>query len=268
MRRVIRILVCCLVSLLCAAHNASAAGAEGANPGDDVRARIVGGSRTSSGTAPWTVALTDPSGAHFCGGALVSGRKVVTAAHCTIDPATGDPRGADDIRVVLARRDLRAETGDVAAVRRVWRHPAYEHFTRGHDVAVLLLARRTAVPTLGLVDSETTEPYRPGTTGTVYGWGRTGESKPTSQVLRSVRVPVMSDSRCARAYRDFDSDAMFCAGFPQGGKDACAGDSGGPFVVGGRLVGLVSYGSGCARPGFPGVYTRLSSYADEIRRLG
>ncbi|MGJ7906189.1 S1 family peptidase [Actinopolyspora sp. H202] len=259
------VLVCCLVPLLWAVQTTTVVQAEPMAERGDVRGRIVGGTATAPEAAPWAVALTDSAGTHFCGGALVSAREVVTAAHCTLDPATGAARRITDIRVVLDRRDLRTREGEVIAVEEVWRHSRYEHFTRGYDVAVLTLRSRAPAPPLKLVAAEERERYRPGTTGTVYGWGRTAESEPTSPVLRSVRVPVMSNSRCSRAYPGFDPGAMFCAGYPDGGKDACGGDSGGPFVVDGRLVGLVSYGSGCARPGFPGVYTRLSSYATKIR---
>ncbi|SFD76746.1 Trypsin [Actinopolyspora alba] len=267
LRRRLRVLVCCLVPLLWAVQTTAVVQAESMTGRGDARARIVGGTVTAPEAAPWAVALTDSSGAHFCGGALVSAREVVTAAHCTLDPTTGAARSATDIRVVLDRRDLRTRKGEVIAVERVWRHSRYEHFTRGDDVAVLTLRSGASAPPLKLVDAGERKRYRPGTTGTVYGWGRTAESEPTSQVLRSVRVPVMSNFRCSRAYPGFDRESMFCAGYPEGGKDACGGDSGGPFVVDGRLVGLVSYGSGCARPDFPGVYTRLSSYAARIRDL-
>src|SRR4029079_3060994 len=55
------------------------------------------------------------------------------------------------------------------------------------------------------------------------------------------------------------------------GKDSCQGDSGGPLVVergaSARLAGIVSFGEGCGREGFPGMYTRVSAYADFIEHV-
>ncbi|WP_414731049.1 trypsin-like serine protease, partial [Vibrio vulnificus] len=75
----------------------------------------------------------------------------------------------------------------------------------------------------------------------------------------AVDVPVVSNDECRRAYRSL-TNRMFCAGVPQGGKDACQGDSGGPAVIkpDGIQVGVVSYGIGCARKGYPGVYTNVA----------
>ncbi|PRW62575.1 serine protease [Actinopolyspora mortivallis] len=256
----LRVLVVALVTLL--GTSTAAASAPGARA--PVRARIVGGEQVVRGQVPWVVALTDVAGRQFCGGALVAVDRVVTAAHCTMDPASGRARPPRDLRAVVGRKDLRSPQGRTVRVAHVRRPADYEHFTRGSDVAVVTLAEPVDLPTVDMVRQGETAPYRPGVTGTVYGWGRTGESAPAAAVLRSVRLPVMADSACERAYTTFDETEMFCAGYPEGGRDACTGDSGGPFVVRGRLVGVVSYGSGCARAGFPGVYTRLAHYADEM----
>ncbi|SDQ44858.1 Trypsin [Actinopolyspora saharensis] len=258
-----RVLALAAVLLVSGAQHAAVAAASGTEHAG-TRARVVGGQATRVGEAPWVAALTDRSGGQFCGGTLVAADKVVTAAHCTMTPGGESPRSVRDLSVVLGRKDLRTGAGQSVEVERVWRHPRYEHFTSGFDVAVLTLSRKVATRPVEMVGAAEETPYAPGTTGSVYGWGRTGESEPASPVLRSVRVPVMANSRCARAYESFDSGGMFCAGYSEGGKDACAGDSGGPFIVRGRLVGVVSYGNGCARSGFPGVYTRLARYADEI----
>jgi secreted trypsin-like serine protease len=136
--------------------------------------------------------------------------------------------------------------------------------TKGDDVAVLTLAEPLPGETLPLVDANDTASYAPGTEATVLGWGRTAEGANPSPALRQVQVPIETDAECARSVPEYRPGAMVCAGYPRGGKDACEGDSGGPMVVGGRLVGVVSYGRGCARPGQPGIYTRLAGYRDQL----
>lgn len=124
------------------------------------------------------------------------------------------------------------------------------------DVAVLTLARRVNRPTLPLVRPGFS--YRPGVGAKVYGWGTTSANDLFNTRLRAATVPVVSDSRCAAAYgSSFDRRDMVCAGAP--GHDTCLFDSGGPLILAGRLAALTSWAYGCARPGYPGVYTRLST---------
>lgn len=99
------------------------------------------------------------------------------------------------------------------------------------------------------------------------GWGNTQSSTESTFWLRSANVPAVNQTKCSDAYREFGgvTDRMICAGYEKGGKDACQGDSGGPLVYENKLVGVVSWGYGCARPNYPGVYSRVASVRDWIK---
>lgn len=82
----------------------------------------------------------------------------------------------------------------------------------------------------------------------------------------SVEVPIISRAVCSRNYGSQNLlNGMLCAGYMNGGRDACTGDSGGPLVCNNKLVGLVSFGIGCAMSGYPGVYVDVAYYVDWIR---
>lgn len=219
---------------------------------------VVGGSPTSTAAHPWVVALVSRGGSPYCGGTLVAPDKVVTAAHCV------DTMRPDQLRVVAGRTDMRTRAGVVTGVSDIWVHPQFERPTQGEDIAVVTLDRELPYGTIPL--STGLRGYQPGTMASVFGWGYTTEGGEPSPVLQQARVPIVSDADCAAAYEVYDPYSMVCAGYPQGGVDACRGDSGGPLVVDGRLIGVVSFGTGCARPGKPGVYTRVSSYAGLVRQ--
>lgn len=102
--------------------------------------------------------------------------------------------------------------------------------------------------------------------------GNTKNSSESNAVIRAAYVPITNQEYCKKQYEtigDTVTDQMICAGFEEGGKDACQGDSGGPLSVesnGERvLVGVVSWGEGCAEPEFPGVYSRVSSVRSWIK---
>jgi len=225
--------------------------------GAPAQPHIVGGEPTNAAAYPWVVALArGNSDAAYCGGALVAPDRVVTAAHCI----SGYPAGS--VRVIAGRTDLRSNKGEERWVVRYWVDPGYESPIEGDDVAVLLLDYPVPYRPVPLETDE--DAYQAGVPATVFGWGYTSEAGPTSPVLRSAEVPLISDSQCADTYEEFDSREMVCAGEPGGGVDACYGDSGGPLIASGRLIGITSWGSGCGRERAPGVFVRVASYADDI----
>ncbi|MEU3463042.1 serine protease [Streptomyces sp. NPDC006733] len=235
-------------------------------------AAVIGGDQAVAGQQPWVVALASRNrfgparSGQFCGAAVVSASTVVTAAHCFgRDVLGGDWRTVRDLRVVADRVDLRSGEGREIRLRQVRINPGYDPVTNAGDVAVITLqSPLSAESAIALAGPGDQASYRAGSAARVYGWGDTTGAGAYSSVLRSAQVELLADGVCERAYPGtadgtYLRRTMLCAGEPQGGRDACQGDSGGPLVVRGKLVGLVSWGTGCAEAGHPGVYTRISS---------
>ncbi|MEU0075951.1 serine protease [Streptomyces sp. NPDC006332] len=220
---------------------------------------IVGGTTTTTTAYPFMMQITDASQNQFCGGTLVSPTKVVTAAHCMVGETTSS------VRVVGGRTYLNGTNGTVSRVSKIWVHPGYTDATNGDDVAVLTLSTSMPYTTAKYVSSSQTSVYAAGTTARIVGWGTTSANGSSSNQLRTATVPTVSDSSCANSYgSDFVASDMVCAGYTSGGVDTCQGDSGGPFLIGGVLAGITSWGEGCAEAGYPGVYTRLTTFSSLV----
>lgn len=224
-----------------------------------VGTQIVGGTRASIATYPYVVYLATSSGFQYCGGTLVRPNKVVTAAHCT----DGDSPSA--IRVVAGREDKNSTAGVVARVTRIWISPSWRPATMAGDVSVLTLDRNLTYGTRPIATSADSALYAAGTSSRILGWGTTCSGCSASRYLLTATVPLTTNAYCTGAYgSEFIANAMVCAGYPQGGVDTCQGDSGGPLIAGNKLIGITSWGYGCAGAGQPGVYTRVSTYATQI----
>lgn len=152
-------------------------------------------------------------------------------------------------------------------------HSDFHWFTLDYDVALLRVDRdfdlNGDLPTraINLVGRDQ-PPISDGTLLRVSGFGATLVQSDDESLLRAVSVPKISNERCKELYAEYPfpvNDNMLCAGFEKGGRDACQGDSGSALVDDqGRAVGIVSWGIGCAQPGYPGVYARISSVAKFI----
>lgn len=272
-----------LLSLSFLPAGAAMASAVDAPPDTDLRPYIVGGDDTPQGKYPFVVSINEesPDGStigHFCGGSLVSASMVLTAAHCVddrIDPADQLFRDPAKMVIVVNRADQRNRrvgeqrrvhpSSNTASGYAVLLHPKYDPKTYSHDVAIIVLDSPVlTVEPIGLATPDSDVLERPGSPLTVAGWGNMTGSPidRSSTVMQSVKVPAVSRWECQFAYpEDWDS-SMMCAGV--GGRDACQGDSGGPLFA--ELpnrrsfvqVGVVSYGTGCGKQGFPGGYARIS----------
>ncbi|KFB42846.1 trypsin [Anopheles sinensis] len=223
--------------------------------------RIVGGFEIDVAETPYQVSLRFFEN-HGCGGSILNSKWVLTAAHCTFQV----PLSALSVRYGSS---LHAFGGTVVPVKRVVEHPGYNPTTIDYDFSLLELesevtfsevVRPVALP-------EQDEPVEDGTLTTVSGWGNTQSDSESNEVLRAANVPTVNQQECVDAYAIHEgvTDRMLCAGYKQGGKDACQGDSGGPLVAEGKLVGVVSWGYGCAKAGYPGVYSRVASVRDWVR---
>lgn len=226
-----------------------------------IDSRIVGGKVAANSVHKFQVGLltkniADNFNAQFCGGTLIKNNFIVTAAHCS-DSVT--PR---QVQVLTGTQDLDG-TGVRRNVVAIHIHPNWDPNTFDNDVAVWELATSTSgIPFASLA---TADPAT-GTKLRVTGWGALTEGGSFPTNLRMVDVPLVSRKNCndANSYSGDITNTMICAGLDAGGKDSCQGDSGGPLTgdLGNGykvLTGIVSWGTGCARPDLPGVYTRVTS---------
>jgi secreted trypsin-like serine protease len=250
----LRALLALITAVIAVAGALSASAANASEPST----RIVGGTVTNTQTYPYVMQITDSTQSQFCGGTLVSPTKVVTAAHC-VDWIT-----ASEIRVIGGRTYLSASNGTVRAVTDVWIHPDWNPDKYHSDIAVLTLLKPMPYEPVPYMSSNAT-PYEPGRLARILGWGTTSENGSSSNQLRTARVPITSNARCQDGYPVlFDRSVMVCAGYTDGGVDTCQGDSGGPLIINGRLAGITSWGNGCARAKYPGVYTRLTTFSADV----
>ncbi|XP_045514941.1 transmembrane protease serine 9-like [Pieris brassicae] len=233
--------------------------------------RVVGGTGSSVNAFPWIARLIYHQ-SFGCGASLINDRYVVSAAHCV--------KGFMwfMFRVKFGEHN-RCESKAMPEMRYIVKIIAH-NFTLTeltNDITLLRLNKPVdysyAIRPVCIPPMESKTKTYAGEMATVAGWGAMGETGNWSCSLLEAQIPVLSEQECwSTSYNKSKiRDVMLCAGFPATAhKDACTGDSGGPLIAENHehtydLIGIVSWGYGCARKGFPGIYTRVTKFLDWIR---
>uniref|UniRef100_A0A3Q3XHX3 Uncharacterized protein n=1 Tax=Mola mola TaxID=94237 RepID=A0A3Q3XHX3_MOLML len=225
--------------------------------------KIVGGVTARRGEWPWIGSLQYQK-LHRCGATLIHSKWLLTAAHCFKDPSPTH-------WAVSLGSVLRSGMGAlVIPIQRVIIHPDFNSTNMDHDVALLELAvpapmsytiQSICLPSPVHQFLETADCY-------ITGWGSMREGSLTN-LLQKAAVNIIDQADCQQAYANVLTPNMMCAGHMEGGRDTCLGDSGGPLAcrqLPGQwfIAGVTSWGHGCGRIGFPGVYTRVTSVRNWI----
>uniref|UniRef100_A0A3B4TFG2 trypsin n=1 Tax=Seriola dumerili TaxID=41447 RepID=A0A3B4TFG2_SERDU len=208
--------------------------------------KIVGGYECTPYSQPHQVSLN--SGYHFCGGSLVNENWVVSAAHCY----------KSRVEVRMGEHNIKVNEGTEQSMREPSIHqllpchppPQYSSYNINNDIM--------------LIKTEQSPHPQP----VCAACGSAHQLSPVSYtcILTCLDLPILSDKDCDNSIPGMITDAMFCAGYLEGGKDSCQGDSGGPVVCNGELQGVVSWGYGCAEKNHPGVYAKVCIFNDWLER--
>jgi hypothetical protein len=237
-------------------------------------ARIVGGAEAKANSWPWQCRLYISLGDGYvslCGASILDNKFLVSAAHCMFNSEKNFARIPESQYKVFCgdhNRRQTESTEQMVTVRKITVHEGYNPRDNPNDIAILELS--TSLTFNNFVSPICLPPadVPVGSKCVVTGWGDT-EHTADDSVLQQVIVPIVSQSDCRVRYPRLTAGNL-CAGLTEGGKDSCQGDSGGPFVckVNGRweLQGVVSYGAGCADPGYYGVYTRVTAFKTWIQQ--
>ena len=234
------------------------------------QAKITGGANANISEFPWQVYFL--SGDYMCGGTIISDEWILTAAHCTKNKSGGYTSVTEMSVIAGTNNPYTATERKKYGISEVIVHEKYDNTTLEYDIALLRLKRpvidENARP-IKLVSAYNVKEGAtdPGVMAWVTGWGLTKvDPKVLPSILQKVQVPIVSNLTASFVYKNIPSTVIM-AGYLNGTRDACNGDSGGPLIVDVsdeyKLAGIVSWGNSSCNS-FGG-YTRVSSFGSWIR---
>ncbi|XP_023243444.1 transmembrane protease serine 9-like [Centruroides sculpturatus] len=233
----------------------------------DFKITVVGGKDTKPFSWPWMVSLhiRGTNGFNYhCGASIIKDKYILTAAHCF------DSRSKRHSDYIVKVGGHKRNEGRNYGVSKITIHLRYRSGQHYNDIAVLKL--NSSIPNVNPICLPSNRELYDGKNVTVIGWGQTSYTGLPSEILQQAVISVIPNRQCNASYTQLRASSLprgitsgfVCAGISSGGKDACQGDSGGPLMMtsssGWKIIGIVSFGYQCAKQGFPGVYTRVSSY--------
>ncbi|UJR29053.1 hypothetical protein I4U23_010268 [Adineta vaga] len=251
----------------------------GCSDKSELKSKIIGGQTVRTRIWSWVVSIR--VGNRFqCAGSILTSSWILTAAHCF---SFANHLGENIIEIdpslvtIHAGSNNRLEENQYRRAIEIFHHPQFDSSTYLNDIALIKVSSPFDMTdiTIGqicLPNLSSNEYPLVNTSVVAVGWGRVWQNGPESFTLQQVILKAVGHKQSSCSSLIFNPSKQFCAGVENSQKDTCQGDSGGPlmsFTTSHQwvIVGLTSYGFGCAIPKYSGVYTRVIAYLDWINQF-